>query len=48
MAGAANRTIGNINSQASSQDRSQCKTNEPVVRSGRLAIAAARAHVKQD
>ena len=48
MAGAANNTTGNIISQATNPDRSQCMVKEPSAMNGRLAIAAAIAQVKPD
>jgi hypothetical protein len=41
IAGAANSTIGDIVIQAKSQDCSQCVTNVPPAKKGKLAIAAA-------
>jgi hypothetical protein len=48
MAGAANNTTGNIMSQATNPDSSQCFAKEPSVKNGKLAIAAATAQVKPD
>ena len=46
IAGAANSTIGDIVIQAKIQDWSQCVTNVPPAMNGKLAIAAAIAHVE--
>ncbi len=48
IAGAANITTGNIMIQATDDDRSQCVTNVPLVKKGKLAIAAAIAQVRPD
>jgi hypothetical protein len=48
MKGAANRTIGDINTHDKSQDPSQWLRNDPSVRRLALAIAAAIALVKPD
>ncbi len=48
IAGAANSTIGDIVIQEKSQDCSQCVTNAPPAKNGKLAIAAAIAQVKPD
>jgi hypothetical protein len=48
IAGAAASTIGNIVVHEISQDSNQFATNSPVLMSGKLAIAAAIAHVKPD
>jgi hypothetical protein len=48
MAGAANKTMGNMMVQATSHDFSQCTTNVPDDKNGKLAIAAAIKQVKPD
>ena len=48
MAGAANSTTGNIMTQATSHDCSQCTTKVPAAINGKLAIAAAIAQVRPD
>jgi hypothetical protein len=48
MAGAAARTSGNMVTHEITQDNSQFWTKPPVLTSGKLAIAAAIAHVKPD
>src|SRR6516225_4906018 len=48
IAGAASRTIGNIVTQAISQDTSQCQKKLPVVTDGKLAMPAAIKHVSPD
>ena len=48
MVGAANKTIGNMMSQANSHDCSQCEANVPDAKNGALAIAAATAQVRPD
>ena len=48
IAGAAKITTGNIRSQETSQDCSQCMAKDPVALKGKLAIAAAIADVRPD
>jgi hypothetical protein len=48
IAGAAARTSGNIVIHEINQDNNQFSTKPPVLMSGKLAIAAAIAHVKPD
>ena len=48
IAGAATSTSGNIVIHEISQERNQFERNSPLLRSEKLPIAAAIAHVKPD
>lgn len=48
MAGAATNTSGNMVIHEMSQENNQFAANSPVLSSGKLAMAAAIAHVKPD